>query len=48
MKQIKSHLEKFPEDFPITHNSKDYGLDPILAIHDADYIEYLQTIFHLW
>lgn len=48
MKQIKSHLQKFPKEFPITGKLKDYGLDPIIAIHDADYVEYLQTIFPIW
>ena len=23
-------------------------MDPILAIHDRDYVEYLQTIFEQW
>jgi len=48
VKQIKSHLEKFPEEFPITTHIKDFGLDPILEIHDPDYIEYLKTIFQQW
>jgi hypothetical protein len=48
VKNIKAHLEKFPQDFPITTATKDYGLDPILAIHDVEYIEYLRTIFPEW
>lgn len=48
LKKIKAHLELFPEDFPIIREIKDYGLDPILAIHDADYVEYLQTIYPQW
>jgi len=48
LKKIKAHLELFPEDFPIIRETQDYGLDPILAIHDADYVEYLQTIYPQW
>src|SRR5271154_2960155 len=48
VKNIKSHLEKFPDTFPITTSIKDFGMDPILAIHDRDYVEYLQTIFEQW
>jgi len=48
VKQIELHLEKFPEEFPITTNTKDYGLAPILAIHDREYVEYLQNIFQEW
>jgi acetoin utilization deacetylase AcuC-like enzyme len=48
VKNIKSHLEKFPDEFPITDNTKDFGMEPILAIHDADYVTYLQTIYREW
>jgi acetoin utilization deacetylase AcuC-like enzyme len=48
VKHIKSHLERFPEEFPVTTVTKDFGLDPVLEVHDVDYIEYLQTIFHEW
>lgn len=48
IKQIKSYLEKFPEEFPFTTNTKDYGLAPILVIHDREYVEYLQNIFQEW
>jgi hypothetical protein len=48
VKNIKFHLEKFPDTFPITTSIKDFGMDPILAIHDGDYVEYLQTIFGQW
>jgi len=48
VKNIKSHLEKLPETFPFTTSVKDFGMDPILAIHDRDYVDYLQTIFDQW
>ena len=48
VKHIKSHLERFPEEFPVTTDTKDFGLDPILEVHDVDYVEYLQTIFLEW
>ena len=48
VKNIKSHLEKFPDTYPIITSIKDFGMDPILAIHDRDYVEYLQTIFEQW
>ena len=34
--------------FPISLETKDFGVDPILAVHDADYVEYLQTIYPQW
>jgi acetoin utilization deacetylase AcuC-like enzyme len=48
VKEIKKHLEQFPEEFPITTITEDFGLDPILGVHDADYIHYLQSIFQEW
>ena len=48
VKNIKSHLEKFPDEFPITEHTKDFGMGPILAIHDLDYVTYLQTIYGEW
>ncbi len=27
---------------------EDHGLDPILAVHDADYVRFLETIWGLW
>jgi len=27
---------------------EDFGLDPILAVHDADYVDYLRTAFQEW
>ena len=50
VKAIKLHLEEFPGDFPIVpkESLKDFGINPILAIHDAKYVDYLQTIYQLW
>jgi acetoin utilization deacetylase AcuC-like enzyme len=48
VKNIKSRLERFPDEFPITENTKNFGMEPILAIHDADYVTYLQKIYHEW
>jgi hypothetical protein len=32
----------------MTRNEQDYGLDPILAIHDPQYVDYLRTIYPQW
>jgi acetoin utilization deacetylase AcuC-like enzyme len=48
VKCIKKHLEKFPEEFPIMTNNNDYGVDPILEIHEKEYLDYLQTIYEEW
>jgi acetoin utilization deacetylase AcuC-like enzyme len=48
VKHIKTHLEKFPDEFPITTKNNDYGVDPILEIHEKEYVEYLQTIYEEW
>jgi len=48
VKHIKRHLDKFPNEFPISQEIQDFGLDPILAIHDIDYVNHLQTIFDEW
>jgi acetoin utilization deacetylase AcuC-like enzyme len=48
VKCIKKHLEKFPEEFPITTKHNDYGVDPILEIHEKGYLDYLQTIYEEW
>ncbi|RHZ60863.1 hypothetical protein Glove_350g173 [Diversispora epigaea] len=44
---IKEHLSQFPEKFEICSHL-DYGLEPILSIHDNDYIEYLKTAYIEW
>ena len=48
VKSIKQHLERFPRTFPFARQIKDYGMEPILAVHDAEYVNYLQTIFDEW
>ena len=48
VRNIKTHLEKYPDIFPIITRTKDFGIDPILAVHDRDYVEYLRTIFDQW
>jgi acetoin utilization deacetylase AcuC-like enzyme len=48
VKHIKAHLEKFPDEFPITTNTKDYGVEPILEVHEKEYVDYLQTIYDEW
>jgi len=50
VKAIKSHLEQFPNEFPILPKQvlKDFGIDPILVIHDARYVDYLRTIYQQW
>ncbi|CAG8518335.1 8661_t:CDS:2 [Diversispora eburnea] len=44
---IKEHLSQFPEKFEICSHL-DYGIEPILSIHDNDYIEYLKTAYIEW
>ncbi|CAJ0838771.1 20592_t:CDS:10 [Entrophospora sp. SA101] len=51
---IKSHLIKLKEqnnnnshDFEIL-SPQDYGLDPILSVHDKDYVDFLQNSYYEW
>lgn len=50
VKNIKEHLERFPLTFPFASKGemKDFGTGPILAVHDAAYVNHLQTIFDEW
>jgi acetoin utilization deacetylase AcuC-like enzyme len=49
VKSIKDHLERFPESFPFhAAGNRDFGMEPILAVHDPGYVNYLQTIFDEW
>jgi acetoin utilization deacetylase AcuC-like enzyme len=48
VKHIKIHLEKFPDEFPITTKNKDFGMDPILEVHEKEYVDHLQTIYEEW
>jgi acetoin utilization deacetylase AcuC-like enzyme len=49
VKSIREYLERFPETFPF-HGAgmRDFGIGPILAVHDSEYVNYLQTIFDEW
>ena len=53
VKSIKKHLEKFSDAFPFVvaeeeGGIKDFGMAPILKVHDTGYVNYLQTIFDEW
>jgi acetoin utilization deacetylase AcuC-like enzyme len=45
---IKIHLEKFATEFPIRAEVRDFGLEPILAVHEKEYVDYLRTIYPQW
>ncbi|CAG8740464.1 1543_t:CDS:2, partial [Acaulospora colombiana] len=44
---IKNYLSQFRDIFEF-HAPSDHGLDPILSVHDVDYVEYLQTAYVEW
>ena len=50
VKSIKKHLERFPDVFPFAaaEEGKDFGMAPILKVHDTGYVNYLQTIYDEW
>ncbi|CAG8593651.1 5500_t:CDS:2 [Paraglomus brasilianum] len=46
---IKSHLQSFSSSHNYTfHESTDYGIDAILAVHDSDFVQYLKTAYDEW
>ena len=46
MEQILSALKK--QDWAELNNTEDFGLEPILAVHDADYVDFLRTAYDEW
>jgi len=46
MERILSALRK--QDWVEILAPEDFGLDPILAVHDADYLDFLRTAFEEW
>ena len=46
MERILSMLRE--QDWAEILEPEDFGLDPILAVHDADYVDFLHTAFEEW
>jgi acetoin utilization deacetylase AcuC-like enzyme len=45
---VSARAEMIVAALPPLAPAKDYGLDPILAVHDADYIDFLRTAYERW
>jgi acetoin utilization deacetylase AcuC-like enzyme len=46
MERILSALKD--KDWAEIHSPEDFGLDPVLAVHDKDYVDFLRTAYEEW